>query len=225
MIMTVRDRIKYAAQSGVPVLIHGEPGVGKSFLALEIAKEIANERGVGDPIAIIVPEDAAAAELRGHYIPTGENWTWLDGPVVASLRSGRPLIMDELSHASPEAHTWLHQALDDTPYLTLPNGDTVNKILGTPIIATQNQTPDKLRAAMRDRFTVQIHMTTPEQSAYDALAYGAHARNDTDSNSLRRWVALERITANGLDLEVACELLWPGRGDQAVTAIKLGTKG
>jgi nitric oxide reductase NorQ protein len=215
--MTIQERLKYALQAGLHVLLYGPPGTGKSHLAWHSARQFANR----DPFAIVVPEDCAVAELRGHYVPSGQEWQWHDGPVTSALRTGRPIILDEVSHASAEAHTFLHQAMDDSEVLTLPTGESIAKKRIT-VIATMNDHPDRLRPALRDRFAVTVEVPRPDPSVYAALRFGAIAERET-TESLRKWVYLERAIASGIDMASAAELIFPGRGTDLVDAMTIAS--
>lgn len=207
-------------KASVNVLLCGRPGVGKSTLAHQIVRQAQGQQSY---FSIVLPEDTPVAELRGHYLPQGTEWRWHDGPVTAAIRHGSPLILDELSHLSPEAQTFMHAALDDSP-ITLPTGETVQKTKKMFCIATQNDGADLLRPALRDRFPVIITVEKPLAAAYLGLPSEMRkpAQGDVEGNggSLRTWYAfaeLQKVLAS----EAAAELLWPGRGQELLNAVKL----
>jgi MoxR-like ATPase len=219
-------RACYAAR--VHCLLIGRPGIGKSFLAAQVAARLQDPTGAGTVLSVVCPEDTPVAELRGHYLPSGQGtWSWHDGPLTAAFRNGYPVIVDELSHLSPEAVTFMHAALDRSD-VTLPSGETVSKHANFWCIATQNDSEDCLRGALRDRFPVRVTVANPMPEAYSGLSseLQAHARAQVEgdpTSSLRPWYAFDALRCV-LDESVAAELTFPGRGEELVTAIELAGK-
>jgi MoxR-like ATPase len=216
--LTIVQRIALALRASLHVLLYGPPGTGKSFLA----RQALIAATAVEPAAIILPEDCAVAELRGHYLPTGDKWSWHDGPVTRSIRMGTPVILDEVSHVSPEGATFLHSCLDRTPFLELPSGDVVAKSPSFLAVATMNDLPERLRPALLDRFGVVIHVERPSDDAFAAMMFGELAKKDR-SSSLRSWANLEQAVNAGIELEQAVELIFPGRGQDLIDAIAVSS--
>ena len=216
--LTTTQRVALALRAGLHVLLYGPPGTGKSWLARQSLLAATNV----EPAALVLPEDCAVAELRGHYLPTGQVWQWHDGPLTAALRHGTPIMLDEISHASPEAVTFMHSCLDRTHAIELPSRETVIK---KPFcaIATMNDSPDRLRPALRDRFGVTVHVDRPTDEAYSAMMFGELARKDANTTSLRSWANLEQAVTAGLTIEQAAELIFPDRGQDLIDAIAIAS--
>ena len=213
-------QLKACMSARVNVLLSGRPGIGKSRLA-----HLVSQAGFQEKVfAIVLPEDTPVAELRGHFLPQGKEWIWHDGPVTRAIREGSACILDELSHLSPEAQTFMHAAMDDSP-ITLPTGETVKKDKMPWFIATQNDESEALRPALKDRFPVIIKVDKPVPEAYLGLPtpeMQTAAKKEVEGNksSLRPWYAYAQLREH-MEAEAAAELIWPGRGKQLVQAMKL----
>ena len=212
-------QLKACMEARVNVLLSGRPGIGKSRLANLVSKA-----GFQDSVfAIVLPEDTPVAELRGHFLPVGTSWKWHDGPVTRAIREGSACILDELSHLSPEAQTFMHAAMDDSP-ITLPTGETIKKDAKPWFIATQNDESEALRPALKDRFPVILKVQQPVPEAYlglpEDLQVAAKKEVEGNKTSLRPWYAFMELRKH-MEHSQAAELIWPGRGKQLVEALKL----
>jgi MoxR-like ATPase len=215
---SLADTLTTCLRRGVHVLLYGPPGTGKSYLARQIAKDIDARY-----LHVSLPEDAMSAEIIGHRVPSSTgSWDWHDGPALAAYRLGVPLIIDEIDHGSAEAQTRLYQILDRVP-VTLPTAEIVPCRDGFGILATMNGTPDNLNPLF-NRFAVRIEIPEPLQTMIDALPerFRGPARDGwkPQSPDTRQWFALAQLTES-LPLEIAAELLFPGRGTELSTAFKL----
>lgn len=213
-------QIKACAEARVNVLLIGRPGIGKSHLAHLVAKALFTGKKV---YSVVLPEDTPVAELRGHFLPKGTAWEWHDGPVVSAIREGSACILDELSHLSPEAQTFMHAAMDDSP-ITLPTGENVLKSSKPWFVATQNDDAEMLRPALKDRFPVIITVLNPVPEAYLGLPKDlqspARKHVEGTKTSLRPWYAFAGLWEAFPHVEAA-DLIWKGKGKELVAAIKL----
>ncbi|VDN51100.1 unnamed protein product [Dracunculus medinensis] len=164
-----------------PVLLVGETGCGKTTVAQLLAKFIhihIKELYIQDSLlSLNCQERTDTCDLLGSIRP-GENGTfkWFDGVVVTAMRSGRPVLLDEISLASDSViyKTFnfvvlinlivlerLNPLLEPSRSLFLTeSGTEVEKIVAEPgfqIISTMNPGGDygkkELSKALRNRFT------------------------------------------------------------------------
>lgn len=83
------DLVDLALAGGATRLfLWGPPAVGKSHAVLAFGK---------DPIQVTLTEDLCVPDLCGHWVPNGFKFKWHDGPVCHAMRSGAPLILNEIS--------------------------------------------------------------------------------------------------------------------------------
>src|SRR5207244_1607050 len=114
--------------------------------------------------------------LRGHFIPKGQEFIWMDGPALTAFRLGSRLVLNEIDKASGDALTFCHALLDDPGIarITLPTGETVIPHEDFHVIATMNGEPEDLPDALRDRFAVRIHIDKLHPEAVEALPKDLH---------------------------------------------------
>jgi MoxR-like ATPase len=206
------------------VYIYGPPGLGKTWAAMYLGDHRAY-------YALTLTEETSATELRGHYLPKGRSMPWHDGPATMAMRAGARLILNELTHASPDVLSLLHPLLEnpDTACLTLPTGETVRPASGYTVVATDNLPPEDLPAALRDRFDCVLHVNEPHPAALAQLP--EHLRGpalrglllEPDRRiSLRGWLSVHRLEAE-FGLRGACIAVFgPARGALVHDGIVLG---
>jgi hypothetical protein len=151
-------------------LLYGPPGTGKTTAGnfLGEPKEVYN---------LTLTEETPAAELRGHFIPKGQEFVWMDGPALTAFKRGGRLVLNEIDKASGDALTFCHALLDDPGIaaITLPYKDeegnpvTVKPHPDFHVVATMNGEPEDLPDALRDRFAVRIHVNKVHPNAIKSL--------------------------------------------------------
>jgi MoxR-like ATPase len=206
------------------IYLFGPPGIGKTFAAYHYGR---TQRGV---YACTLTQETPAAELRGTYLPRGDSLVWHDGPVVRAMKEGVRLVLNELSHASDDALAFLHPVLEspETSRLTLPTGETVVPAAGFHVVVTDNEPPDGLPPALRDRFDAILEVGDPHPAALAGLSEGLReiARrslglDDERRVSVRSWRTLDRVR-HELGLRDACTVVFgAGRGSQIFDALAL----
>jgi hypothetical protein len=206
------------------VYLWGPPGLGKTHSAFHVGV-------AGALFAVTLTEDTPAAELRGHYLPRGREMVWHDGPITLAMRLGGTLVVNELTHGTPEVLSLLHPVLEnlDTARLTLPTNETVCPAPGFRVVCTDNAAPEDLPAALRDRFDVTLEVREPHPAALALLEErlrGAAIRTfqlEPDRRiSLRGWLSVQRLM-NELGLKGACQAVFgSARGAQVHDAFLIG---
>jgi midasin (ATPase involved in ribosome maturation) len=206
------------------IYLWGPPGFGKTYAAYEI--------GLRGPLyALSLTEDTPAAELRGHYLPVGQGMEWRDGPAVLAMRAGGRLVINELTHGSPDCLSFLHPVLEnpDTALLTLPTGESVRPASGFQLIVTDNLPPEELPLALRDRFDCVLEAREPHPAALAklhprliGLAVRSFNLEPERRVSLRGWLSVQRLFDEFGDLGALKAVFGPARGAQIYDAMLLG---
>lgn len=214
------------ARAAIPfsrrTLLSGPPGTGKTF-----AGQFLRDNDV--PVySITLTEDTPAAEVRGHFIPRGDDFVWHDGPAIRAWREGARLVVNEINRASPEVQTLLYAILDDieSAQLTLPTGETVMPAPGFTCVATMNGSPGELPEALLDRFPVNIHIDSVNPEAIDRLpAQLRGIATDTcnvttkERVSIRAWLAFCNMLADGATTSVAGQSVFGKRWTKLSEAV------
>ncbi len=148
------------------LLLHGPAGTGKTF-ACYTKGRIHN--GV---YAITLTEETPASELRGTWMPRGNEFVWVDGPCIDAMRKGARLVINEISHASDDVLALLYALLEsaETARITLPTNETVRPAKGFNVCATDNAHPENLPGALRDRFDSIQEVDAPHPEALARLS-------------------------------------------------------
>ncbi len=206
------------------VYLFGPPGIGKTFVAYHKGRI---QRGL---YAVTLTQEMPFSELRGSYLPKGGEFPWVDGPAVKAMREGARLVLNELSHASDDALAFLYPVLEtpESARITLPTNETVRPADGFSVVVTDNEPPDALPAALRDRFDAFLEVREPHPEALETLseplrevARRGFALEDERRISLRGWLILDRLR-HTLGLANACLVVFGAeRGSQIHDAIVL----
>lgn len=148
------------------VLLWGPPATGKTHAAVHASRPA--EQKV---YSVTLTQEMPAYELRGFERPVGKGFKWSDGPVVAALRSGGRLVLNEIHRASADVMSFLLSVLDDRDLksVTLPTGEVVTAAPGFCVVATSNNDPADLDEALASRFPVVIQIDTIHPAALATL--------------------------------------------------------
>ncbi|HTJ96484.1 MAG TPA: CbbQ/NirQ/NorQ/GpvN family protein [Rhodocyclaceae bacterium] len=101
------DMFEAAAKSGLPVLLKGPTGCGKTRFVEHMAWKL------GRPlITVSCHDDLTTADLIGRYLIIGEETVWVDGPLTAAVRAGAICYLDEIVEARKDTTVVIHPLAD-----------------------------------------------------------------------------------------------------------------
>lgn len=209
------------------VLLYGPPGTGKSHFAL--TQGLARKQNV---FSLTLTEETPAAEIRGHYIPKGQEFQFHKGPGIQAWEQGARLVINEIDHASGDLMSILLAVLDDPELavLTLPSGETVKPKGPVKYIATMNGEPKDLPEPLRDRFDVKINCDHVHPGALERLpddlkkaAAGTVSITDDRQASVRVWLSYANLREH-LDDDTALIACFGEHAEQVKSALKLSKK-
>jgi MoxR-like ATPase len=213
-----------ASPVGRTVYLWGPPGTGKTYTSCRVGL-----RGRDLYVITLTPE-SPAAELRGFWIPKGDQFVWQDGIFVDAMRKGGRVVINELFHASDDVLAILHPVLEskETAQLTLPNLETVVAAEGFQVICTDNYAPDDLSDALRDRFDSNLHVNRPHPDALarlsDELREVALRTFDLESEravSVRSWLKVQAFESEFGRRDALRAVFGRERGEQLFKALAL----
>ncbi|XP_066110370.1 midasin isoform X3 [Saccopteryx bilineata] len=113
------QRLLRATKLNKPILLEGSPGVGKTSLVGALAKASGNTL-----IRINLSEQTDIADLFGADLPVeggkGGEFAWRDGPLLAALKAGHWVVLDELNLASQSVLEGLNACFDHRGEIYIP---------------------------------------------------------------------------------------------------------
>ncbi|XP_048350337.1 midasin isoform X2 [Sphaerodactylus townsendi] len=113
------QRLLRALQLSKPILLEGSPGVGKTSLVSALAKASGNLL-----VRINLSEQTDITDLFGTDLPVeggkGGEFAWRDGPLLAALKAGHWIVLDELNLASQSVLEGLNACFDHRAEIYIP---------------------------------------------------------------------------------------------------------
>ena len=101
------DIFRAAAAQGLPVLLKGPTGCGKTRFVQSMAQELARPL-----FSVACHEDLTAGDLVGRYLLEGGNTRWSDGPMTQAVRQGGICYLDEVVEARADTTVVIHPLAD-----------------------------------------------------------------------------------------------------------------
>jgi len=187
-----------------PLLIKGEPGTGKTILALEVARALdapllewhiksttKAQQGLYEYDAVSRLRDGQLGDARVHdiknYIRRGKLWD-------AFISDRRPvLLIDEIDKADIEFPNDLLQELDRMEFYVYETGETVAARVRPIVIITSNNEKELPDAFLRRCFFHYIRFPDPETMAKIVEVHFPNLKGRLVSEALRVFYDLREM--------------------------------
>lgn len=150
------------------IWINGETGLGKTVSAIDICQR----KGM-KVVRINISHSTDTYQLIGTMKLKNGDMIWEDGIIIAAMREGYGVILDELDHGNNKVLMEMQSILEHEGYTIKETKEYVKPAKGFFIIATGNSKGDganahdyigvtPLNKAFRDRFDVWLTFDPPE---------------------------------------------------------------
>ncbi|XP_020142630.2 midasin isoform X1 [Microcebus murinus] len=205
------QRLLRATKLNKPILLEGSPGVGKTSLVGALAKASGNTL-----VRINLSEQTDITDLFGADLPVeggkGGEFAWRDGPLLAALKAGHWVVLDELNLASQSVLEGLNACFDHRGEIYVPElgmsfqvQHEKTKIFGCQNPFRQGGGRKGLPRSFLNRFT-QVFvdpLTVIDMEFIASTLFPA-----IDKNIVKKMVAFN----NQIDHEVTVEKKWGQKG-------------
>ena len=219
------DIFRAAARRGLPVLLKGPTGCGKTRFVEAMAHELGR-----DLITVAGHEDMTSADLVGRFLLKGGETVWVDGPLTRAVRDGAICYLDEVVEARQDTTVVIHPLADHRRELPVDRlATTLKAAPGFQLVISYNpgyqSVLKNIKESTRQRF-VAITLDFPpvgietEVVAYEAgidfetaralVTLGDAIRNLSGSplrevSSTRMLILAGGLVAEGLSLRSAVQ--------------------
>jgi nitric oxide reductase NorQ protein len=123
-----------AAGRGLPVLLKGPTGCGKTRFVEAMAHELGR-----DLITVAGHEDMTSADLVGRFLLKGGETVWVDGPLTRAVREGAICYLDEVVEARQDTTVVIHPLADHRRELPIDRlGTTLRATPGFQLVISYN---------------------------------------------------------------------------------------
>jgi nitric oxide reductase NorQ protein len=149
-----------AVRRGLPVLLKGPTGCGKTRFVEVMAHELGREL-----ITIAGHEDMTSADLVGRFLLKGGETVWVDGPLTRAVRDGAICYLDEVVEARQDTTVVIHPLADHRRELPVDRlGTTLRATPGFQLVISYNpgyqSVLKNIKESTRQRF-VAIELDFP----------------------------------------------------------------
>ena len=197
------DLVVAALAADRHMLLEGPPGTGKSTVLRAVAREL----GIGFEF-VEGNAELTPSRLVGHFDPArvlAEGYdpdVFVDGPLVAALRAGSLLYVEELNRVPEETLNVLVSVMSERE-INVPRLGTIGAEPGFRLVAAMNPFDAigtaRISSAIYDRV---CRLAVGYQDATDETAITTRHQPHVDAEWARRTVELVRLTREHPDVRV-----------------------
>jgi nitric oxide reductase NorQ protein len=186
------DVFHAAARRGLPVLLKGPTGCGKTRFVEAMAHELGREL-----ITVAGHEDMTSADLVGRFLLKGGETVWVDGPLTRAVRQGSICYLDEIVEARQDTTVVIHPLADHRRQLPVDRlGTSVPAAPGFQLVISYNpgyqSVLKNIKESTRQRFVAIELDFPPTDIETDVVAREAGVDGDIE----RALVALGQAIRN-----------------------------
>lgn len=221
-----------AITAGIPTILHGPPGTGKTFAGLRFGESV--EHGA---FRISCTADMTEMDITGGWMPDGANtWSWREGQAIRAwegdgFRGGR-LVIDEIDRATGDVLSAILLVTDSNESAKWEHPEQ-KRIMRprdgfTAVLTTNLEDLNLLDAALLDRFPARIRINTPHPGALETLPYqyrnyaARMADAGKDRITIRQFQAIVGLRNQGIPESEAVRLiLGADRRDAFMEAVQV----
>jgi nitric oxide reductase NorQ protein len=168
-----------AARRGLPVLLKGPTGCGKTRFVEAMAHELGR-----DLITVAGHEDMTSADLVGRFLLKGGETVWVDGPLTRAVREGAICYLDEVVEARQDTTVVIHPLADHRRELPVDRlGMTLPAAPGFQLVISYNpgyqSVLKNIKESTRQRFVAIELDFPPVETETEVVAHEAGVDNET----------------------------------------------
>lgn len=188
------DVFRAAARRGLPVLLKGPTGCGKTRFVEAMAHELGREL-----ITVAGHEDLTSADLVGRFLLKGGETVWVDGPLTRAVREGAICYLDEIVEARQDTTVVIHPLADHRRVLPVDRlGITLEAAPGFQLVISYNpgyqSVLKSIKESTRQRFVAIELDFQPEDIEVDVVAHEAGVDLKTAQQLVRIGGAIRKLS-------------------------------
>src|SRR6478672_5687622 len=168
-----------AARRGLPTLLKGPTGCGKTRFVEAMAHQLGREL-----ITVAGHEDMTSADLVGRFLLKGGETVWVDGPLTRAVREGAICYLDEIVEARQDTTVVIHPLTDHRRLLPIDRlGTSLTAAPGFQLVMSYNpgyqSVLKNIKESTRQRFVAIELGFPPAEIEIAVVAYEAEIDSET----------------------------------------------
>lgn len=196
-----------AYQNGIPVLLKGPTGCGKSRFMEHMAWRLKRPL-----VTVSCHDDLTSSDLVGRYLIVGGETQWMDGPLTRAVRHGGICYLDEVVEARKDTTVVIHPLADDRRVLPIEKTGELIEATGDFCLAIsynpgyQSVLKD-LKPSTRQRF-IAVEFDYPTVELEQEIIIKESGVDDATAAKLVKFAGMTRnLKGQGLDEGASTRLL------------------